>query len=306
MSDHAKGVMMAAGTGLLWGASGPIARIISDAGVTMFTLTSLRAVIIAVVVGAYLVASRGASSLAISGKLLKIYFLIAIFAVVCNGTGYFMSYAYLTVPQAITLHYTFPLVTMIAECILLREKFSWSQAIGCGLVLLGLYVAFIWGGGVGEVSIIGACWGLTAIFGFTAQNILTRKTLKRGESDPIVQLFWSNVIGGAMLIIGTSAFVGWDDTANITPAIVPYMAYPIIINGLVGFGLLYASMKYIPATLASLLCTIELVSSLALMPLILGSSPSMHEAIGAALIFVAVAVSTIGKLPRAGAASRSE
>lgn len=292
---------MAAGTGLLWGASGPIAAVISAGGVSMITLMCIRAVVISLLVGVWLAAVRGVSAFVISRKLGLIYFMIAIFAVICNGTGYFMSYAYLTVPQAVTLHYTFPLVTMVAECILLREKFSWSQAIGCALVLLGLYVAFLWGGHIGDVSIVGALWGLLAIAGFTAQNILTRKNLKRGESDPIVQLFWSNVIGGAMLIIGTSALVGWDDVANITPTLVPYIAYPVIANGLVGFALLYSSMRYIPATLASLLCTLELVSAIALMPLIMGSSPSVHEAIGAALIFAAVAVSTIGKLPRKGA-----
>lgn len=293
ISDYRKGVLLAALTALLWGASAPFAKLIAEGGLSQITVMTIRAPIIAALLALWLVRGRGTDAIRVSRRMLVTYAAMGFLNVICTGTGYMMSCAYLTVPQAVILHYTFPLLTLAGDCLITKERPTPLQFAAAVLILIGLYVGFAMGQGLGAVSVIGTAWGLLSVFGFAGQNLLTRSILKGGKTDPIVQLFYVNLFGGVMLLAGKSALLGWDDLSLITPRIALFMIYSVVAAGLIGFALLFTSMKYIPATVASLVCSLEVVSTLAAMPLLLGSFPTMRETAGALIILSAVAVSTM-------------
>ena len=293
ISDYRKGILMATTTAILWGASGPFAKIISANGLDQVTVTVYRTCFIVTVLGLWLRRKRGGDAFLVPRNTLAAYGAMGFLSIVCTGMGYMMSCVYLTVPQAVILHYTFPLLTMAGDCLITKERPTLLQ-VGAGLlILVGLYVGFAMGQGLGEISLIGAAWGVISVLGFATQNLLTRSIMKGGRNDPLMQLFYANLFGGILVILGKSAFLGWADLRLITPRIMLLIQYPTIVAGLLGFALLFTSMKYIPATLASLLCSLEVVSTLAAMPLLLGSLPTMQEVVGAMIILFAVAMSTI-------------
>lgn len=295
ISDYRKGILMATATAILWGASGSFVKLISADGLSQITVAVYRTWFIVAVIGLWLRYKRGAEAFHVSRRTMAAYVSMGFLTIICTGTGYMMSCVYLTVPQAVILHYTFPLLTLIGDCVITRERPTVLQALAAVLIIVGLYVGFAMGNELGAVSVAGVVWGVLSVFGFAGQNLLSRSILKGGKTDPIVQLFYANLFGGIMVTLGKSAFIGWGDLHLITPRVLLLMQYPTLVAGIIGFALLFTSMKYIPATLASLLCSLEVVSTLALMPLLLGSTPTLQEVAGALIILFAVAISTVRK-----------
>lgn len=298
INEYRRGLLMATVTAVIWGATGPIAKIISTDGLSQITVAVYRTIFIVLAVGSWLYFRKGAGCFRVSRNMMAGYVVMGFLSIVCTGTGYMMSCVYLPVPQAVILHYTFPLLTIAGDYFITKEKPTLVQLIGAILIIVGLYVGFAMGHGLGDLSVIGLVWGTVSVFGFAGQNLLTRVLVKDGRSDPIVQLFYMSLFGGIMVTIGKSLFLGWDDLHLITPRIFALMQYPTIMSGLLGFALLYSSMQYIPATMASLLCSLEVVSTLAAMPLLLGVWPTMQETAGALIILFAVGISAIGKRKR--------
>lgn len=91
-----------------------------------------------------------------------------------------------------------------------------------------------------------------------------------GATNPLIQLFYVHLFGGAMLIAGKSVLMGWGDLRAIDGAVFALMQYSALGAGLLGFGFMFNALKRIPASLVSLICTLELVFALIITPLVLG------------------------------------
>lgn len=286
---------MSVGTALAWGFSGAFVKLILIDGVSQMTVMAIRTLTTSLVLCPWLLFTRGASSIAVGRRTLGYFALIGLLGVVCAATMYLISCEYLTVAQAVILHYTAPMVNMFGDCFITKERPTRLQIIAVFLIIIGLYAGFAGGGGLGPISWIGVFFGTISVFGSAAQNLLTRTYVKRGRVDPVVQLFWSNVFGFMMLAVGITFTRGWGDVANITTHTAALMLYPVFCSSMLGFGFLYCAMRYLPATLVSLICSLEVLVTLAGIPLILGTLPTMQETIGSVIILVAVAMSTIRK-----------
>lgn len=296
IANYWRGVGLALATALLWGASAPITKIVSADGLSPFSVLTYRCILVSVMLGVWLYIRRGSQVFRPSRLMLRTYVILGFLTTVCMAGGYMASCVYLTVPQAVILHYTFPLLTLAGDAWITREKPRKIQVAAAVLILVGVYVGFDVGGvGLVDVSVVGVVWGVISIFGFTGQALLTRVVSKNATSDPLAQVFFVHLFGGIMVLLGKSALVGWDDLAGISPHIFVLMQYPAIASGLLAFACLFASLKYISATTLSLLCTLEIVVALATTPFLLGGSLSIQELLGSAIILVAVACSTLGK-----------
>lgn len=296
ISDYRRGLLMALGTATLWGAASSIAKLTSAQGLSQLSVMAYRAVVVALLVGLWLFFRKGRDAFRISRRLLGAYVSLGFLTVVCTSAGFMLSCVYLPVPQALILHYTFPLVTIVGDFLITKERPTGMQIASAFLIVVGLYVGFGMGGGIaGSFSTLGVVWGVISVLGLSGQTLLTRVIQKDGKSDAIVQLFYAHLFGGAMVIVGKSLLMGWEDLAGLTPRIFLLIQYPTLCAGLIAFGLLFSALKYIPATVASLICTLEIVFGLALMPILLGIAPSLQEMAGAAVVLFAVGVATIKK-----------
>lgn len=290
------GVIFAVCAALSWGAMGPMAKLISAAGVSQITVICYRTLFIVAIVGAWLYRHRGIDVFRLPKSLLGAYFVIGVLAIVFNATGNMQSCVYLPIPQALILHYTFPLVTMAGEAFVTKERPTAMQIVSGLLVILGIYVGFILGKSAGAaLSVIGIAWGLLSVFSFSAQNLLTRRIFQNTKSDPVVQLFYTHLFAGLVMIISKSIVSDWSDVQFITPKIFLIMQYPAVFGSLVGMGMMFASLKFIPASATSLILTLEIVVALMLTPVMLHQIPSLYEVAGCLIILGAVVCSILGK-----------
>ncbi len=285
---------MALGTALVWGPTGAIAKMITSSGLSQISVVSYRAVSIAVLIGAWLWMRKGVSVFRTSRAMLAAYALLGIFTIIFNSTGFMMSCVYLSVPQALMLGYTSPIVTMAGCAFVTGEKPTPLQVVAGFLVLLGLYIGFVMGtDSGGPISLVGVAWAGLSVTGSSGQALLSRRISKTGHPDPLLQLFFAHLFGGFLLIFGRTLLGSWSDLANLTLRAFALVQYPALVSGLIAYGLLFSALKHIPAPLVSLICTLEIVFALMLTPVLVHQLPTMHEIIGCSIILAAVACSTI-------------
>lgn len=292
MSDRTKGILLAVVATVIWGSCASFARLVSDTGVAQITVMAFRAPLIAIILGAFISITRGPSALAVPRRMLACYAVVGVCSIALNATGYNTSCTYLTLPQAVILHYTYPMLTMLGDCFLTRERPTVTHFISGVLILVGMYIGFGMGDVSTSVDMFGVFCGALSVFGMASGNILTRTLMKSGRGDAFVQLFYANISCAIIIWSLITINGGWSNALLITPRTAGLMLVPTLGAGLVGFILVYSAMKYISATLTSLICSLEVVTTLAVMPIFLGSAPSLKEAAGAATILFAVALST--------------
>ena len=291
------GVFAAMCTALFWGAQSPIAKIIAASGVSQVSVMCYRTIFGVATVGLWLLCVKGVGVFNVRRKLMLSYAAVGVLGIGCNATGFMLSCVYLSVPQALILHYTFPLVTMAGEAFVTKEKPSRLQVFAGFLVILGLYIGFFLknGGMNGDISAEGIIWGTVSVFAISGQTLITRKISQTEKPDPIVQLFFAHLFAGIFLISLKSLLMGWSDLVFMTPRIFIIMHYPAIAGSLLGFGFLFTALKYIPASTVSMILTLEIAAALCLTPILLHKMPSLYEIAGCLIILAAVLCSIIGK-----------
>lgn len=291
ISDRAKGISMAISAAMLWGLGASMIRQISASGVSQAVQIAARALIIAMLLGAYLVLKGGASALRVSGRTMRAYLAISFWSIILNMGGYTVAVSYMTLPQAVLIHYAFPLVTMTYELITAKDRPSAGQMICGAMIIVGLAVAFASRGSFEEISMIGLIGAVASVFGCAGQNIMTRSMHERPDSSTMKQMFWTHLFGGIILALLVTPTIGWGDISALTPRVMLMMLYPILVNGIAAFGLAFSALKYIPAGLMGIILSFEIVTTLAFMTMLSGVLPSLREAAGGAIIMAAIAIS---------------
>ena len=295
-SDYTRGVMLSFGTALMWGAMSPIAKFMGTKGVDMSSVMCYRTTAIVVVLGLYFTLRRGFSWLNVGKKLFYSYMLLGMLTIVLNATGFMFSCVYLTVPQALMIHYAFPLCTVIGSYFLTKEPPSRMQILASIMIIVGLWIGFYGDSNTTEgISTIGVICGTLSVIGLAGQTLVTRKVMLDTDSDPLIQLFYVHLFGGIVIVIGKSLLLGWADLAVIDLPVFALMQYHTFCAGLLGFGFMFAALKYVSASLVSLICTLELVFGVIIASLTLGLYPTMGEVIGCAIILASVAAATVPK-----------
>lgn len=292
MGDYWRGTLMALSTAFIWGPTGAIAKMISSTGLSQITVVAYRAVAISLVVACWLLARRGISAFRVSKGMLGVYGILGILTIIFNATGFMMACVYLSVPQVLMLGYTSPIVTMAGSSFFTKERPTPIQVLSGFLVLLGLYVGFVMGSKTDfSVSPVGLAWGCLSVVGASGQALLSRRVSKTELPDPLLQLFFSHLLGGFVLISARSLLTGWPDLAALTPRGFALIQYPALLSGLLGYGLLFSALRLIPASLVTLICTLEIVFALMMTPLLVRQIPTTNEIAGCAVILFAVACS---------------
>ena len=303
-NNYWRGVLIVLGTTMLWGAMGPIAKLISAHGVSQVTVMCYRSLFVTVVVGGWLLAVKGKKAFCPGRRMFVFYSLLGLFSLVFNATGNMLSCVYLTIPQALIIHYTYPLVTMAGSMLVTHEKPTLLQVVAGICIVAGLYIGFDFvHGGPGAVSTAGVLWGVLSVFGMSGQTLISRRISKTEKPDAVLQLFFSYLVGGVILLIGKSVLAGWSDAALVTPKVFALMQYPAIAGSLLAFLLFYSALKYIPAPTVSLITSLEIVFALVLTPLMLKQTPSSHELAGCAIILAAVVITTVGNAKKTAKAA---
>ena len=289
------GIVLATITALVWGGTSVFAKLVNAAGISQITVMAYRTIAVSAITGSWLYIKHGSAPFRQPKEMAIPYFLMGLFTVAMNSTSFTMSCNYLSVAQVLILHYTFPLLVMAGSVWITKEPPTVTQIIAAVLILVGLYVGFMFDrSGSSGISMKGVFWGVMSVLGITAQTLLSRRLFNQGRAtNPLTQLFYSHFWGGVIIITANSIFGGWSDVSHINLYSFLLMQYQMLVSGLIGVGLYFASLRYIPAAAASLLTALEIVFAQLLAVVLLRQAPSASEVAGSAVILAAIACSTL-------------
>ena len=289
-----RGVLLTLVAAICWGIISPIAKVLSDAGVSLMSVMVFRAFFVVVSLGPWLLFVRRRETLIPDRKTLVFYLSSGILSVVCSGGGFLMSLKYLSVAEALILHYTFPLVTLVGSLYITKERPAKLQVLSGLLIVAGVYSGMMSGEkSFSGLSLPGVAWGVLAVIGISGQALLARRVAKSRGTDQIELLFYAHLFGGIVLGLGKTVFAGWDDLACFTPRLFSLMLLQSLSGSLLAYGFFYTALKYVPAATVSLLCTLEIVVAVGLTGIFLGQAPHAREVLGCAVIMAGIVCATV-------------
>ena len=293
MSNYWRGVAYSLMAAFFWAVMSPIAKVLSAAGIHLISVMAFRGIFVAATMAPWLYFMRGKAFFFPPRSELIFYLNSGMLSVVLAGGGFLMSLAYLSVAEALILHYTFPLVTMLGSMYITHEKPSPIQIIAGFMIIAGVYSGMVGGDKtVAGMSIPGVFWGAVAVLGISGQAILARLNVKKHQVDAMGMLFFGHLIGGIVLIALKSFFIGWNDLNNFTYWYFTILLLQAFSGSLIAYGLFYSALKIIPAATVSLLCSLEMVIAVILTAMILGIIPSIQEIFGCVIIILAIVLVT--------------
>lgn len=294
MNKYWYGVAMTLAAAVCWGIMSPIAKVLTAAGISLMSVMAFRALFVVLIMGPYLCHTKGWEVFSPGRDMLLFYFLSGMLSVVFAGGGFLMSLKYLSVAEALIIHYTFPLVTLVGSLWITRERPTPLQVVSGFLIITGVYLGMVGGEKTfSGISVPGLMWAILAIIGISGQALVARRVCKGQETDQMTLLFFAHLLGGSLLAVGKTFLAGWEDIYNFTFPLFGLMVFQSFCGSLLAYGLFYTALKYVSAATVSLLCTLEIVVAVGLTSFLLGQSPSMQEVLGCAIIIIAIICATV-------------
>lgn len=210
MNNYWRGVVMTLIAAALWGVMSPIAKVLSSAGVSLMSAMTFRAFFVVVTLGPFIYFTKGPDTFKLNRSMFHFYLLSGTLSVAFAGGGFLMSLEYLSVAEALILHYTFPLVTLLGSIYITHEKPTFLQIISGFLIVVGVYLGMVGGDKTfSGISIPGLMWGILAIIGISGQALIGRRVCKGQKTDQLALLFFAHLFGGVIIVAGKSSIAGW-------------------------------------------------------------------------------------------------
>lgn len=262
---------------VIFGTLGPFVRSIP---VSSGELALYRAILAALLIGAFLLATRQRLPLA-SIKREAPILLLSGAAMGINWILLFEAYKYTAVSVA-TLSYSFaPVIVTVACPLLFHEKLTGKQILCFVMSTLGLVMIIGVGESRSETDLVGILFGLSAAF-FYATVILLNKWIKNVEGihrtflqflAAIVVLLPYVAVSGGVTLGGMNA-VGWLN---------------LLIVGLIHTGVTYclyfSSLRELSGQQAALLSYIDPLVAVLISAVVLGEKMTLWQMLGGVLIF---------------------
>lgn len=270
--------------GLLWGTTGLFTTFFGDAGLDPMQRTSIRTVFAAIAMASFLFFK--------DKKLFRISFKNLLLCITAGTVMYFTALAYFlsidaaSVPVAVVLMYTSPVMVMAFSVAFMGEKLTPLKGIAVVVMLIGCVLV---SGLVGDssFSLWGFVFGLLSGVLYSAYNIITKFEMQRGLNPltastyafitmSTVSLFFANPVETAgALIEKPLPLIPLAVLFGIVTCTLPYLLYTM-------------SLKKLPVGTAAALAVIEPMAATVFSVIVLHTLPTVFAWIGIALILGAV------------------
>ena len=190
---------------------------------------------------------------------------------------YLIAYTYTSIGNTVVLFYTYPIVVLVLEFIILKEKLKMKQLVFILLAFFGILIIYI-GKPFSFQSndFIGMIAALTASVGYAFTIVLFKSEIGNYSKNQLV--FNQNIIGAILFI----PFL-----TTLPSAEVEHMGIAIVYGALIGivvFKLFFFGLKYLPAATATSLMYIEVISAILLGYLVLNETLTWNTILGGAMI----------------------
>ncbi|MCA0400755.1 MAG: DMT family transporter [Proteobacteria bacterium] len=282
------------GTGLAllaamsFGINVPAVRSASQAGMFGADLIFYRALILAVLIGGFALATG--QRLALMPQERAPVLRLAL-AASLTATFYLSALDHLAVPMAVVIFYTFPLIVMLISNRLEGRRLAAKQIGIFAIAFAGLVLAV--GPSADKLSLVGVGFAILAALCSAALFILAGNV----EGTPQRNLFWTQLV-----MIPVSLVIALINGGPVPVAV--FKAAPIaILIAMVGYALgfflqLHAARR-ISASRTGLLFLLEPVTAIVLAGFALGETLRPVEILGVGLILAALAAEILIDTPKA-------
>jgi drug/metabolite transporter (DMT)-like permease len=187
---------------------------------------------------------REAGLLILTGGLTALHWVTLFAAIIASTTG-----------AAMVIFYTYPLMTAFIEAAVEKRRPRWLDLALCGLALGGVAILVDPNGiqGVGADAIF---YGIISALFWSARNVLVRQTLHETSSGSI--MMWSLAVGGVLL--SPALFLENNPAAWEPHSWLKLLFLAFFVTAFC-HSLFLAGLKFVSATLASQIGTIQIVAA---------------------------------------------
>ncbi len=268
--------------GICWGVIGLFSRYLADSGFSSVQITFCRSAVTAAAIGAAVLYRRPAA-LRICKKDIWMFIGTGWCSIIFFNICYFTAIQLTTLSMAAILLYTAPSIVMVLSVLLFKETFTPGKAV-C-LVLSFTGCALVSGLGVGSLNIPGILAGLGAGFGYALYSIFGRYALLRYE--PFTVTAWTFF----MASVGLLGFCHIGEIGMLIEK-TPSSLGAVVLLGLVSTALPFAlyteGLRMMEAGRASILASVEPLTSTLIGVAVFGEMLSFASICGIVCILLAI------------------
>lgn len=279
--NKVKGITYAVSSAVAFGTIPIFAVIAYSGGVNTITTAFLRFLIASMIL--FFILRYKKIPIQVSRRLLgRLSFLsIAGYAATCLTL--FMSYNYIPVGLATTLHFTYPAIVTVSSVLIFKEKLEPMKLFSLALSIIG--VCILADSGKAAISLKGVIFALASGVFYSLYTIeLSRAEIKVMEG--LLLTFYVSLLSSASIFIFGAA------TGSLI-----FTIQPSVIFGVLGLALIctvfailayYKAVQIIGPSDTAILSTFEPVTGVVLGMLVFGEKLSLSATIGSLLIIVSV------------------
>lgn len=279
MSDRTKGIIYTILSALIYGFTPILARMAFDGGANGITASFIRGIASLPLLWIVLRCRKIPIS---PGKDLLPLLCVGVFGTALTTILLYMSYGYISVGLATTIHFTYPILVTLGCVILFGEKLNLSKKIALILCTVGILTFMDSPGKAGVTGIFLSLFsGVTYAF---YMIYIEKSELKNMHYLKLT--FYLNLIMSVM----AGVFGGYSGMLNLSLSLSAWLLC-ICVSLFTSFGalpLLQQGIKKTGASTAAILSTLEPITSVILGMLILSESMSLFKLGGCVLILVSV------------------
>jgi drug/metabolite transporter (DMT)-like permease len=284
---RSSGTLMCLGSGAAFGAMAVFGKLAYGEGASVGTLLSVRFVFAATLFWALVLAGGAAREVrALARRDVAAGLGLGACGYALQSGCYFAALQRIDASLLSLLLYTFPAMVAAAAIALGRERIDGRRLAALGLALCGL-VLVVAGAGTGALDPLGAALALAAAIVYSIYILVSDGVVGRMRPQVLSALVCT---GAAASLIAGSAALGELRPGALTAGGWGWLACLSVVSTVVAISLLFAGLKRVGPTTASILATIEPLVTVVLAFVVFGETLGPLQLVGGALVLCAVLV----------------
>jgi drug/metabolite transporter (DMT)-like permease len=279
------GVIACLASAAAFGAMGIFGKLAYDEGATVGTLLATRFVLAAVLFWLFVAWSGGARVLReLSGRDVTIALGLGAICYGAQAGSYFAALERLDASLLSLLVYTFPVMVTVTAIALGRERGNRRTAGALVLASVGLVLVMATAA-AGALDALGTALGLTAAVVYSAYILISEGVAERVGPLALSAL----VCTGAAATLTLAGLAGGDlEPGAVSATGFVWLAGLALVSTVVAISLLFAGLRRVGPSAASILSTLEPVVTVALAFAVFGEALGPAQLAGGALVLLAV------------------
>ncbi len=296
MQREVLGAALILAAGVCWGTAGVLSKLLMNMGFSPLAATAYRLILGFVLMTPIILARRklraGISRLAAAALVVA-----GVWGTGLGVLSYFMAVKLTSAQIAVILLYTAPFFAVGLSRVFLGERITRVKVFAAMMAFLGCFLVAKGYSPVGmQLLLPGVLIGVFSGLSYAVYTVCGRVVLR--ELDSLSMAYWTIGLGAIPLVAAGLATGGFQGPICFESMMLILALALIPTAG--AFTLFSSGLKYVEASRASILSSVEVVSAIMLAFIILGERLEFLQCVGGAAVLVAVIVLQSSSMRREG------